>query len=85
VGIITRIGRAPGVRRFVRRADAPGEVRESPDDEDWTPMWCSGCGREVLFDLPRCPHCGGEPLSSTELARRAGDLPSPPGRGPTDW
>jgi hypothetical protein len=85
MGIITRIGRAPGVRRLVRKPNAPGEVRESPDDEEWDPRWCAGCGREVLFDAPRCPHCGGEPLSATELARRAGDLPPPAGSGPTSW
>ena len=31
MGIITRIGNAPGVRRLVRRQQMPGEVRENPD------------------------------------------------------
>jgi hypothetical protein len=85
MGIITRIGRAPGVRRLVRKPNAPGEVRESPDDEERDPRWCADCRREVLFDMPRCRHCGGEPVTGTELARRSGDLPAPPGTGPADW
>jgi hypothetical protein len=85
VGIITRIGRAPGVRRLVRKPNAPGVVQENPDDEDREPMWCANCRREVLFELTRCPHCGGDPVTGTELTRRAGDLPAPPGASPTAW
>jgi hypothetical protein len=85
VGIITRIGSAPGVRRLVRRLPAPGEVRESPDDEERTPLWCVECRREILFELPRCPDCGGLAVSTEELARRTGGLPPQPGTGPTDW
>jgi predicted RNA-binding Zn-ribbon protein involved in translation (DUF1610 family) len=85
VGIITQIGRAPGVRRLVRKPAAPAEVRESPDDEDRDPRWCASCRREVLFEMTRCPQCGGEPVTGTELARRDGSLPPPPGAGPTSW
>lgn len=85
MGIITRIGSAPGVRRLVRRPPAPGEVRESPDDDDRTPLWCVECRREVLFGLPRCGDCGGAAVSAEELARRTGALPPPAGRGPSDW
>lgn len=84
MGIITRMGRAPGVRRLVKKHDSPAVTREDPDDRDWDPLWCAGCGREVLFEAPRCPHCGGEAVTANELARRSGDLPSP-GKGPTDW
>jgi predicted RNA-binding Zn-ribbon protein involved in translation (DUF1610 family) len=85
VGLITRIGRAPGVRRLVRRREGDGVVIESPDPEDSDPRWCAACGREVLLGLARCPQCGGAALTATELARRSGDLPSPPGRGPSSW
>ena len=85
VGIITRIGSAPGVRRLVRKSPAPGEVRESPDDEDVTPMWCADCRREILFGQPRCPDCGGAALSAEALARRTGGLPPSTGAGPTSW
>lgn len=85
MSIISRIGSSPGVRRLVRRLEVPGEVRESPDGEDRDPLWCAGCGREVLFDGSECRHCGGQPVSLTELARRDGNLPSPPGRGPGSW
>lgn len=85
MGIITRLGRAPGVRRLVKKHEAPGVVREDPDEEDRDPRWCAECGREVLFEATRCRHCGGEAVTANELARRSGDLPSPPGRGPTDW
>jgi hypothetical protein len=82
VGLITRIGRAPGVRRLVRKRDGDGVVIESPDPEDRDPSWCADCGREVLLGLARCLQCGGVPLTAAELARRRGDLPPPPGRGP---
>jgi hypothetical protein len=85
VGLITRIGRAPGVRRLVRRREGDGVVTESPDPEDVDPRWCAACGREVLLGLARCLHCGGAPLTAAELARRSGDLPRPPGRGPASW
>ena len=39
----------------------------------------------VLLGLARCLHCGGEPLTTAELARQRGDLPPPAGRGPTSW
>jgi hypothetical protein len=39
----------------------------------------------VLLGLARCLHCGGAPLTAAELARDRGDLPPPPGRGPTSW
>ena len=85
MGIITRIGSAPGVRRFVKKQNTPAESRENPDEEERDPRWCAGCGREVLFEAERCRHCGGEALNANELARRSGDLPAPPGRGPSDW
>jgi len=85
VGLITRIGRAPGVRRLVRKREGDGVVIESPDPEDRDPRWCADCGREVLLGLARCLHCSGVPLTAAELARRRGDLPPPPGRGPTSW
>ena len=85
VGIITRIGRAPGVRRLVKKHDSPAVTWEDPDREDRDPLWCASCGREVLFDAPSCRHCGGAAVTSDELARRSGDLPPRPGSGPTDW
>jgi hypothetical protein len=85
VSLITRIGRAPGVRRLVRRHQGDGIVSESPDPEDRDPLWCAACGREVLLGLDRCLDCGGEPRTATELARRRGDLPPSPGRGPASW
>ncbi|HEX4428928.1 MAG TPA: hypothetical protein VHZ96_06645 [Frankiaceae bacterium] len=85
MGIITRIGRAPGVRRLVKKHDSPGVIRENPDEEDREPLWCTDCGREVLFEEPRCRHCGGAAVTANELAHRAGDLPPRPGSGPTDW
>lgn len=85
VGIITRIGRAPGVRRLVKKLDSPAVTREDPHDGDWDPLWCASCGREVLFEAPRCPHCGGPAVTGNELARRRGDLPASPGSGPTAW
>jgi hypothetical protein len=85
VGLITQIGRAPGVRRLVRRRVGDGVVTESPDPEDRDPRWCAGCGREVLLGLTRCLQCGGEPRTAAELARGRGDLPPPPGRGPASW
>lgn len=85
MGIITRIGRAPGVRRLVKKPESPGVVREDPDEEDREPLWCAGCRREVLFGVARCRDCGGEPVTASELARRSGNLPPPPGRGPADW
>jgi hypothetical protein len=84
MGIITRIGRAPGVRRLVKKHEQPGVIREDPDEEDRDPLWCANCGREVLFDQPQCRHCGGQAVTSDELARRSGDLP-PHGGSPTDW
>jgi hypothetical protein len=83
--MITRIGSAPGLRRLVRRRPAPGEVRESPDDEDQAPLWCADCRREILFDLARCPDCGGPAVSPEVLARRTGGLPPQAGTRPTDW
>ena len=85
MGIITRIGRAPGIRNLVKKLDSPAVNREDPDNEDRDPLWCADCRREVLFDAPRCRHCGGPAVTSEELARRSGDLPPRPGRGPTDW
>jgi hypothetical protein len=85
MGIITRIGSAPGVRRLVRKLEAPAVIRENPDDEDRDPLWCANCGREVLFAQASCRHCGGTAVTANELARRAGDLPPKPGAGPTAW
>jgi hypothetical protein len=85
VGIITRIGQAPGVRRLVRKRLGDGVVTESPDPEDRDPRWCATCGREVLLGLTRCLHCGGPPVTAAELARRSGDSPPPAGRGPSSW
>ncbi len=85
MGIITRIGRAPGVRRLVKRHDSPAVIRENPDELDRDPLWCASCGREVLFGEPSCRHCGGVAVTADELARRSGDLPPRSGRGPTDW
>ena len=85
MGIITRLGRAPGVRRLVKKHDSPAVTWEDPDREDRDPLWCASCGREVLFGAPSCRHCGGPAVTSDELARRSGDLPPRPGRGPTDW
>ena len=85
MGIVTRIGRAPGVRRLVKRQDTPAVVREDPDHEDRDPLWCASCRREVLFGEPRCRHCGGQAVTALELARRSGDLPPRPGSGPADW
>jgi hypothetical protein len=85
MGIITRIGRAPGVRRLVKRPDSPAVVREDPDDLDRDPRWCADCRREVLFEEPRCRRCGGPAVTAHELARRSGDLPPRAGSGPTDW
>jgi hypothetical protein len=85
VGLITRIGQAPGVRRLVRRREGDGVVTESPDPEERDPRWCADCGREVLLGLAQCLHCGGAPQTAVDLARRRGDLPPPPGRGPASW
>jgi hypothetical protein len=85
MGIITRIGSAPGARRLVRRAPRPGEVRENGDDDDLEPKWCAECRREVLFELPKCPDCGGEPMTATELSRHVGDLPQAGSSSPTAW
>jgi hypothetical protein len=84
MGVITRLGKAPGVRRLIRRMPTPAEVSESPDDEDRMPLWCADCRRELLFDVPRCPDCGGTAVSTEELARRTGGLPRS-GIGPSDW
>jgi hypothetical protein len=84
VGVITRIGNAPGLRRLVRRQPRPPDVRESPDGDDRVPMWCADCRRELIFDVPRCPDCGGPAVSAAELARRTGGLPRT-GMGPADW
>ena len=84
MGVITRIGNAPGVRRLVRRRPTEGEIRESPDDDEHEPLWCVACRREILFDLTRCPDCGGRTVTTEELARRTGGLPSS-GPSPTDW
>jgi predicted RNA-binding Zn-ribbon protein involved in translation (DUF1610 family) len=84
MGIITRMGRAPGIRRLVKKHDSPGVIREDPDELERDPLWCVSCGREVLFDEPRCRQCGGQAVTADELARRSGDLPRT-GRGPTDW
>jgi hypothetical protein len=85
MGIITRLGSAPGIRRLVRKHDSPGVIREDPDELDRDPLWCAGCKREVLFGEPRCRHCGDVAVTADELARREGDLPPRPGSGPTDW
>lgn len=85
MGLITRMGRAPGVRRLVKKHDSPAESRVDPDEEEREPLWCARCLREVLFEASRCPDCGGEAVTANELARRSGDLPTPPGRGPADW
>jgi len=85
VGLITRIGAAPGVRRLVRKRVGDGVIAESPDPEDRDPRWCGGCGREVLLGAAECLHCGAPALTATELARRRGEGPRPPGRGPSDW
>jgi hypothetical protein len=85
MGVITRIGRTPGIRRLIKRQDSPAVVREDPDEEDRDPLWCASCRREVLFGEPRCRNCGGLAVSAHELARRSGDLPARPGHGPTDW
>ena len=79
-----RLGQAPGLRRLVRKRDGDRVVVESPDPEDLDPRWCAGCGREVLLGLSTCLHCGGQPLTAAELARRRGDAP-PRGQGPTSW
>jgi hypothetical protein len=84
VGVITRIGNAPGLRRLVRRRPAPGQVLESPDDDDREPLWCLDCRREILFDLAACPDCGGSAVTTEELARRTG-AHRWSGPGPTDW
>ena len=84
MGLITRIGQAPGVRRLVRKRDGSGVVLESPDPEDRDPRWCAECGREVLLGLTVCLHCGGQPLTAAELSRRRGDSP-PSGNGPSSW
>jgi hypothetical protein len=85
VGIITRIGSAPGLRRLVRKPNAPAVAREDPDEEPRDPRWCADCRREVLFEMDRCRHCGGEAVTANELARRAGNLPRSPGTGAADW
>lgn len=84
MGVITRIGNAPGVRRLVRRRPAQGEVIESPDDIDREPLWCVDCRREILFELTRCPDCGGAAVTAQELGRRTGGMPGT-GPGPADW
>ena len=84
MGVITRIGNAPGLRRLVRRRPTQGEVYENPDDEDREPLWCLDCRREILFDLERCPDCGGSAVTTEELARRTGSYQRP-GPGPADW
>jgi hypothetical protein len=84
VGVITRIGNAPGVRKLVRRHPRPAQVRESPDDDDYTPLWCGQCRRELLFEVPQCPDCGGPAVTAEELARRTGGLPRT-GISPSDW
>ena len=85
MGILTRIGRAPGVRRLVKKPGSPAVTWENPDEEDGDPLWCASCRREVLFGEPRCRRCGGQALTAEELARRSGELPPRPGYGPTDW
>jgi hypothetical protein len=85
MGIIARMGTAPGVRRLIKKHDSPAAVRENPDEEDRDPLWCASCRREVLFEEPRCRHCGGVAVTADELARRSGDLPRQPGSRPTDW
>ena len=85
MGIITRIGRAPGVRRLVRKPKGEEFSIESPDDEERDPMWCASCGREVLFDSRQCRHCGGDAVTANELARRAGNLPPSANSSPTNW
>ena len=85
MGIITRIGQAPGVRRLVRKRLGDGVVTESPDPADRDPRWCATCGREVLLGLSRCLHCGGAPVTAAELARRNGDAPPPADHGPSSW
>ena len=85
MGLITRIGRAPGVRRLVRKRVGDGVVAESPDPEDLDVRWCADCGREVLLGLATCLTCGGLPMTAVELARRHGDVPPPAGHGPTSW
>lgn len=84
MGVITRIGNAPGVRRLVRRRPVESQIRESPDDDDREPLWCVDCRREILFDLTRCPDCGGSVVTTEQLARRTGGLPSA-GPSPTQW
>ena len=82
--VITRIARAPGVRRLVRKHDEPATAeRLTPDDEDDEPTWCLDCGREALFAESTCATCGGEVLSIDELSRRRRTAPPPPGSGPT--
>ena len=85
MGIIARMGTAPGVRRLIKKHDSPAAVRENPDEEDRDPLWCASCRREVLFEEPRCRHCGAVAVTANELARRSGDLPRQPGSRPTDW
>jgi hypothetical protein len=79
-----RLGAAPGLRHLRRKLPAPGEVRESPDPDDRTPLWCADCWREILFDLPHCPDCGGRSVTGDELARIKRQGPSA-GSGPTSW
>lgn len=75
VGMITRLGNAPGVRRLVRRREIPGEVRENSDEDVAEPTWCADCRRELLFNISRCPDCGGMARTAQEMARQKGDLP----------
>ncbi len=85
MGIITRMGSAPGIRRLVRKHESPAVTRENPDEHDGDPLWCASCGREVLFAEPRCRQCGGVAVTADELAFRSGDRPRHPGDGPADW
>lgn len=85
MGIITRIGNAPGVRRMVRRKEQPGEIRENSDDDEFEPKWCADCHREVLFEMMKCPDCGGVPVSAVELVRLMGDFPRAADASPVSW
>jgi hypothetical protein len=49
---------APALR--LDSSPAPPRYRSDQDDDDEDWPFCPGCGRQVLWQDPACPHCGEE-------------------------